>query len=52
MSCLLSTCLVKMDVVRNMARPPPEQLLEWNEWMERYPGRETLAWVWGHRKVF
>ena len=43
--------LVEVDVGRNVARSPPEQLLEQKAWIGRYPGRETLAWVWGCRKV-
>ena len=46
-----STCLVEIDFGRNVARPPPEQPPEQKAWIGRYPGRETLAWVWAHRKV-
>ena len=52
MKSVHSTCLVEMDVGRNVARPPPEWPLERKAWMGRYPGRETLAWVWGCKKVY
>ena len=52
MKSVYSTRLVEMDVGRNVARPPPERPLERKAWMGRYPGRETLAWVWGCKKVY
>ena len=52
MKSVHSTHLVEMDVGRNVAGQPPELPLEWKPYMGGYPGRETLAWVWGSRKVY
>ena len=51
MKSVCSTHLGEIDIGRNVARPPLERPLEQKAWMGWYPGRETLAWVLGCRKV-